>query len=106
MNLLITNDSGPMHIAVAQGVPTISIFCATSPSLGFYPYSCRALVVEKALPCRPCSPHGGSRCPLGTEDCIRMITPEHVLQAVERILASAETSSEGRNSFVPEVMTV
>ena len=106
LGLLITNDSGPMHIAVAQGVPTVSIFCSTTPSLGFYPYSSRAVVLQKALPCRPCSPHGLRRCPLGTEDCVRLITPEHVVQAVERILRRAESPTNDRKSFVPELMTV
>lgn len=84
--LFITNDSGPMHIAVAKKVPTVAIFCSTTPSLGFYPYSAHAIVLQKDLPCRPCSSHGGKRCPLGTEDCIRLIEPEHVLQAVDRLL--------------------
>jgi heptosyltransferase-2 len=105
-SLFISNDSGPMHIAVAQGVPTVSIFCATTPSLGFYPYSSRAIVLEKALPCRPCSSHGGRRCPLGTEDCIRLITPEHVIQAVDKLLRGGEPRANPSNGFVPEFMVV
>ena len=72
-----------------RAVPVVAIFCATTPSLGFYPYSSKAIVLEKNLPCRPCSSHGGRRCPLGTEDCIRLIGPEHVFQAVERLLDEA-----------------
>ena len=86
LDVFVTNDSGPMHIAVARGVPTVALFCATTPALGFYPYSGDAVVLQKDLPCRPCSSHGGRRCPLGTEDCIQLIRPEHVLQAVERLL--------------------
>jgi heptosyltransferase-2 len=85
-DLFITNDSGPMHIAVALEVPTVALFCATTPALGFYPYSSNAIVLQKDLPCRPCSSHGGRRCPLGTEDCIRLIRPEHVVRAAERLL--------------------
>ncbi|MGH7928215.1 MAG: lipopolysaccharide heptosyltransferase II, partial [Candidatus Binatia bacterium] len=85
-DVFITNDSGPMHIAVACKVPTVALFCATTPALGFYPYSNDAVVLQKDLPCRPCSSHGGRRCPLGTEACIRLIRPEHVFQAVERLL--------------------
>jgi len=84
--LLITNDSGPMHIAVALGVPVVAIFCATTSSLGFYPYTSKAVVIEKNLSCRPCSSHGGRRCPLGTEDCIRLIEAEQVCRATERLL--------------------
>ena len=85
-DVFITNDSGPMHIAVAVKVPTVALFCATVPSLGFYPYSSHAIVLQKDLPCRPCTSHGGRRCPLGTEDCIRLIRPEHVVRAVESLL--------------------
>jgi heptosyltransferase-2 len=84
--LLITNDSGPMHVAVARNVPTVAIFCATTPELGFYPYSADAIVIEKDLMCRPCSSHGGKRCPLGTEDCIRLVSPEKVFEAVRRLM--------------------
>jgi lipopolysaccharide heptosyltransferase II len=84
--LLISNDSGPMHVAVAIGVPVVAIFCATTPSLGFYPYTSKAVVVEKKLSCRPCSSHGGRRCPLGTEDCIRLIEPDQVFRAAKRLM--------------------
>lgn len=85
-DVFITNDSGPMHIAVALKVPTVALFCATTPDLGFYPYSSNAVVLQKDLPCRPCGLHGGRRCPLGTADCIRLIRPEHVLRAVENLV--------------------
>jgi len=91
--LLITNDSGPMHIAVALGVPVVAIFCATTPALGFYPYTSKAVVVEKNLSCRPCSGHGGRRCPLGTEDCIRLIAPERVLRAAQQLLQDVPAMS-------------
>ncbi len=92
-DVFITNDSGPMHIAVARGVPVVAVFCATTPALGFYPYTSKAVVVEKELPCRPCSSHGGRRCPLGTEDCIRLIKAEDVLRAVDRILDEGKEAS-------------
>jgi lipopolysaccharide heptosyltransferase II len=105
--VLITNDSGPMHIAVAQAVPVVAIFCATTPALGFYPYSSKAIVLEKALPCRPCSSHGGRRCPLGTEDCIRLVGAEKVFQAVERLLDSVyRPELEGANRYLPQFVTV
>ncbi|HEY7715697.1 MAG TPA: lipopolysaccharide heptosyltransferase II [Candidatus Binatia bacterium] len=102
--VFITNDSGPMHVAVARQVPTVAIFCATTPQLGFYPYTENAIVVQRDLSCRPCTSHGGRRCPLGTEDCIRQISPDAVARAVEKIL-------EGRRrlsplAFQPRVMTV
>jgi heptosyltransferase-2 len=105
-DLFICNDTGPMHVAVARGVPVVAIFCATTPSLGFYPYSSRAIVVEKGLHCRPCSPHGGLRCPLGTEDCIRLIRPEYVLDAVRELLRSRDyTYGAEEDAIRPRFMT-
>ena len=102
----ITNDSGPMHLAVARGVPVVAIFCATTPSLGFYPYSSRAVIVQKDLPCRPCSSHGGRRCPLGTEDCIRLIKTDDVLRGVERLLnGKNQASLVDADSHLPQLIT-
>jgi len=105
--VFVTNDSGPMHIAVARRVPTVAVFCATTPALGFYPYSEHAIVVEKQLSCRPCTSHGGRRCPLASEDCIRLIEPEMVLQAVEKLFqCSAPSVDAPVTGFVPEFVTV
>lgn len=106
-DVFITNDSGPMHIAVGRGTPVVAVFCATTSQLGFYPYSCRAVVVEKELPCRPCSSHGGRRCPLGTEDCIRLIKAEDVLHSVERVLSGDLPSGHAScDPHTPEWMTL
>ncbi len=104
--IFITNDSGPMHIAVARRVPTVAVFCATTPDLGFYPYTNDAIVVQRNLSCRPCASHGGRRCPLGTEDCIRQISPAAVLRAAEKLLASDRYRESPRIAFRPEFMTV
>ena len=106
-NVLITNDSGPMHVAVARGVPTVAIFCATTPSLGFYPYTSNAVVLGKNLSCRPCTSHGGRRCPLGTEDCIRLIQPEDVLRAAEKFLsAPADSRARAVVGYEPAFVTI
>lgn len=105
-NVFITNDSMPMHLAVARGVPVVAIFCATTPSLGFYPYSSKSVVVEKNLPCRPCGSHGGLRCPLGTEDCIRLVSPEDVLRGVDLLLSQPVSTSNVRSSPMPEFISV
>jgi heptosyltransferase-2 len=105
LDVFVTNDSGPMHIAVARGIPTVALFCATTPELGFYPYATDAVVLQKDLPCRPCSSHGGRRCPLGTEACIRLIRPEHVLQAVERLL-ERRSENKAAAGYEPEFVFV
>lgn len=86
--VLVANDSAPMHIGCARGVPVVAVFCATTPALGYGPYGSRATVVQADLACRPCGRHGGHRCPRGTEDCMRLIEPQRVLTAVRTALAA------------------
>jgi len=105
--VFVTNDSGPMHIAVAARVPTVAVFCATTPDLGFFPYTQYAIVVHKKLSCRPCTSHGGRRCPLGSAACIRLIEPARVLQAVEKLLLIGQADNQSPvDSFQPELVAV
>jgi heptosyltransferase-2 len=83
--VLVANDSAPMHVACARGVPVVAVFCATTPALGYGPWGPRARVVEVDLACRPCGRHGGRHCPRGTEDCMRLVEPERVRAAVHAV---------------------
>ena len=85
--VVISNDSAPMHLAVARQVPVVAIFCATTPSLGYGPYSDNAVIIEKEdLFCRPCRRHGGPSCPRGTEECMQLVTAHDVLAGVDQLL--------------------
>lgn len=85
--LVVCNDSMMLHMAAAFKVPTVSIFCATSPAFGFGPWRNEARVVErKNLWCRPCHRHGSSICPTGMERCIHEVTAQHVISAGREIL--------------------
>ncbi len=86
--VVVTNDSAPMHVASALGVPQVAIFCATVPAQGYGPLGARATVVEKDLACRPCSRHGGARCPRGTDDCMQLVEVDEVREAIERVRAA------------------
>jgi len=87
-DLVVCGDSAPMHIAWAMDVPTVAIFGATTPDLGFAPLSPRCRVVEiKSLECRPCGEHGPKRCPLDHFRCMRWITAEMVADACKEMLA-------------------
>ena len=91
--LVVCNDSAPMHLAVARRVPVVAIFCATTPALGYGPYTDAAVVVEReGLFCRPCGRHGGPRCPRGTEDCINQVTAHDVLAGIDRLLNTTTPS--------------
>ncbi len=65
------NDSAPLHLASAMNAPVTAIFCATVLAFGFGPLSDQAAIWEtpEKLPCRPCSLHGRTTCPLGTFAC-------------------------------------
>lgn len=88
--LLVSNDSLPLHLASGLGRPVVAIFGPTVPGFGFGPLGPADRVVEhEGLPCRPCSPHGPMRCPLGHHRCMREIGAPAVVAAVERVLAGA-----------------
>lgn len=90
-HLLVSNDSAPMHLAVAVGTPVVAVFGATIPAFGFYPYGDRDRVVEiSGLPCRPCGIHGGQECPIGTFECMKGIRAEVVLEEVQAVLKEAD----------------
>ncbi len=86
VKVFITNDSGPMHIAVAFGVPVAAVFGPTTKELGFFPYGDKNIVLEAELDCRPCALHGSRSCPRGHFLCMRLVTPDKVFGAVQAIL--------------------
>jgi heptosyltransferase-2 len=76
---LVSNDSAPVHLAVAMRVPVVAIFGPTLPSFGFAPLGPGDRVVDTGgLRCRPCSVHGGRRCPIGTFECMNQISAARV----------------------------
>lgn len=85
---LVANDSAPVHLASLQNSGVVAIFGPTVPEFGFGPLGTRARVVQRSdLECRPCSAHGGARCPLGTHACMTGIDVETVRSSVQSILA-------------------
>ncbi|MBN2200980.1 lipopolysaccharide heptosyltransferase II [bacterium] len=84
--LLVTNDTGLMHMATALRVPCVAVFGPTTRHFGFFPFRAASAVVEKPLACRPCSYHGTDRCPQGHFRCMLDIEAGEVLSAAERLL--------------------
>ncbi|MHB9132183.1 MAG: glycosyltransferase family 9 protein [Armatimonadota bacterium] len=79
--VLVSCDSGPMHIAASQGVPCVALFGPTTAH-HWGPYGNQHLVIQSSFACDefPC---GMRRCP-HRERCMAYITPEQVIEAVEQ----------------------
>lgn len=86
--LLISNDSGLMHMATALQVPVVAIFGPTVQEFGFYPFQARSEVVSEPLPCRPCSTKGSRRCPRWHHACMQDISSARVLAAARAMWES------------------
>ncbi|GAB4254044.1 MAG: glycosyltransferase family 9 protein [Vicingaceae bacterium] len=81
--LLITHDSGMMHIGAALKQKIISIWGNTVPDFGMYPYQTDYKIIEvKGLKCRPCSKIGYERCPKKHFKCMRMIDVDAIVSAL------------------------
>lgn len=85
--IVISNDSGLMHMAAARKRRVLAIFGPTVEELGFFPFGTTSMVVEnKSLPCRPCTHIGLPDCPEGHFRCMRDIAVEQVLDAARSLL--------------------
>ena len=82
LNLFITGDSGPMHVAAAFQVPTVAIFGPTKDKETSQWMNSKSIIVKKNLECQPCMKR---TCPLQHHDCMRLIKAVDVLNTVDRI---------------------
>src|SRR5207249_8597717 len=85
----ITSDSGLMHVAAARGLPVVALFGSTAPELGFAPAGEGHVVLCRHERCQPCTLHGRAQCPRKHFRCMTGLLPEHVSDAVKRLLGSA-----------------
>jgi heptosyltransferase II len=77
--LLIGNDSAPIHLATAVGTPSVVIYGPTIKEFGFAPPKEMSRVVEiEDLWCRPCTAHGSDTCPIYTHKCMKAISATEV----------------------------
>ena len=84
--MLITGDSGPMHLAAAVGTPVVAMFGPTTRHWGFFPEGDRHKIIELHDPNRPYSLHGKTRS-REVENCMQGVAIRTVFNAVLQILA-------------------
>ncbi|UCB57018.1 MAG: lipopolysaccharide heptosyltransferase II [Candidatus Omnitrophota bacterium] len=83
-NLAVCNDGGPLHVAVSQGVMTVSVFGPVDEKVyGPYPPGPRHIVVTKDMDCRPCYKKFKLPGCLRERQCIRDISVEEVLKIIK-----------------------
>ncbi|MFN4110715.1 MAG: glycosyltransferase family 9 protein [Ignavibacteria bacterium] len=91
-SLIITNDSGLMHLSSLLQIPTIAIFGSTVKEFGFFPIYNKSIVIENNnLKCRPCSHIGRSKCPEKHFKCMNDINPDLIFnKSIELIMSNQE----------------
>lgn len=93
--IVVSHDTGLMHIAAAFRKPLISLWGNTVPAFGMYPYmpgnEGRSIMLEvKDLACRPCSKIGFDKCPKGHFQCMRGIEDERLIEALVTLWQTAQ----------------
>ncbi|PIE51275.1 hypothetical protein CSA37_12040 [Candidatus Fermentibacteria bacterium] len=86
LDLLVSPDSGPAHLAMGLGVPVQVVFTSTSPALGFYPADFKGIYMVKELQCRPCHRHGGTRCSEGNSLCSNRLVPSDMFRRAQWLM--------------------
>jgi len=90
-DLVISNDSGPLHLAVAMETPTVSLFGPETPAI-YGPRGKAHIVIFKNIDCSPCinvHDRKSVQCYWEKPKCMASISVEEVLEAVDKALAGA-----------------
>jgi len=85
LDILITGDSGPMHLAASQKIPTIAIFGPTNDVETSQWMNPKSIVVKKNLDCQPCMKR---TCPLKHHNCMKLIEAQEVIDSIPLIFPS------------------
>lgn len=86
LDVMLTMDSGNMHLASLVGIPVLSVWGATHPYAGFMGWKQSEMnVIQLDLPCRPCSVYGNKPCRWGDYRCLTGIRPEMIVGRIEKL---------------------
>lgn len=86
--LLISNNTGPAHVAAAAGTPVVSLYALTNPQ--HTPWGVPTRILSRSVPCAYCY---RSTCPEGHHLCLRGISPDAVVAAALDLLAAPRTAT-------------
>lgn len=90
-DVLVSNNSGPVHIAAALGTPVVDLYALTNPQ--HTPWHVPHRVLFHDVPCKYCYK---SVCHQGHHDCLRRIEPGKVVEAVRALLAGSSGAGSAR----------
>lgn len=93
-DLVVTNDSAPVHLAQAVGTPVLALFGPTS-ARRWGPLPGGGVALRRALPCQPCSNHGSDRCPLGHHACLQELPVAPVVALASAALGAGRAGGGG-----------
>ena len=85
--VVVSNDSGLLHLAAGVGSRVVAVYGPTAPLLGFEPRGVGARLVWRGLGCSPCSYHGNRPCRYARVSCLEDITPSEVTALVKELAA-------------------
>ena len=94
--VVVTHDTGLMHIAAAFKKPIISIWGNTVPAFGMFPYygsnnvhthiAPQLTIIEKKISCRPCSKIGYKSCPKKHFNCMNQLSNDNLVKQIQRVI--------------------
>jgi lipopolysaccharide heptosyltransferase II len=87
--VLLSNNTGPVHIAAAVGTPVVDLYALTNPQ--HTPWGVRHKVLFHDVPCKYCYK---SVCPQGHQNCLRLVDPEQIVAAVRDLLGAGSPAEE------------
>jgi lipopolysaccharide heptosyltransferase II len=93
-DLVVTGDTGPMHLAAAVGTPVVAVFGPSDPRR-YGPLISARRIVRVDLPCAPCNRvrMPPARCAAGTPDCLANVTVDAVVHAASELLVAAPSAA-------------